>query len=313
MNMSSIMSDSEILDELRARVAAGAHNPKFPIFDKQKACTDLDRIASGEELPADFGLEAIVLPVGRPALLIQNGTYATPTSNVWKARLESSRQLLESVIPSVGRIEVKNHPNYEWVGTGWVVADGVVVTNRHVAQEFSRKANGAIEFAVNHENRETRPRIDLREEYRQSDEIEFRVVRVLYIEESPGPDIAFLEVAFSGATPTPQPIPLASSVSAGANVAVIGYPAWDGRRNDPAVMKEVFDDIYDVKRLQPGTIVTEASEIITHDCSTLGGNSGSPLIDLTTGEAVGLHFSGHYLQKNKAVSAPVVHNRLANL
>ena len=63
-----------------------------------------------------------------------------------------------------------------------------------------------------------------------------------------------------------------------------------------AVMREVFDDIYGVKRLQPGTIVTESSEIITHDCSTLGGNSGSPLIDLSTGEAVGLHFSGPLLK-----------------
>ena len=30
----------------------------------------------------------------------------------------------------------------------------------------------------------------------------------------------------------------------------------------------------------------------THDCTTLGGNSGSVVLDLTTGEAVGLHFAG---------------------
>ena len=205
-----------------------------PYLTSRRHARDIDRISAGEELPPDYGIESIVLPIGRPALLIQNGTYATPTSDVWKTRLECSRQTIEKVIPSVGRIEVKNHPSYEeWVGTGWVVADGIVVTNRHVAQEFSQKANGTIEFAINYENREIRPRIDLREEYRQPDEMEFRVVRVLYIEESPGPDIAFLEVEFSGSTPTPHPIPLASSISSNANVAVIGYPAWDGRRNDP--------------------------------------------------------------------------------
>ena len=43
--------------------------------------------------------------------------------------------------------------------------------------------------------------------------------------------------------------------------------------------------------------------MITHDCSTLGGNSGSVLLDLQTGEAVGLHFAGLYLQDNFAVPA----------
>ena len=40
-----------------------------------------------------------------------------------------------------------------------------------------------------------------------------------------------------------------------------------------------------------------------HDASTLGGNSGSAVIDLETGEAVGLHFAGSYLQANYAVPA----------
>ena len=36
-----------------------------------------------------------------------------------------------------GRIEVDNHPDLTWVGTGWLLADDVVVTNRHVASEFA--------------------------------------------------------------------------------------------------------------------------------------------------------------------------------
>ena len=39
----------------------------------------------------------------------------------------------------------------------------------------------------------------------------------------------------------------------------------------------------------------------THDCSTLGGNSGSAVIDLDTGEVLALHFGGLYHQKNYSV------------
>ena len=49
---------------------------------------------------------------------------------------------------------------------------------------------------------------------------------------------------------------------------------------------------------------------LTHDYSKLGGNSGSPIIDISTGKAVGLHFGGLYKQENSAVSAAVVKNSL---
>jgi hypothetical protein len=64
-----------------------------------------------------------------------------------------------------------------------------------------------------------------------------------------------------------------------------------------------------VKRLQPGVIRGRAEvqssgnrvAAITHDASTLGGNSGSPVIDVDTGEVVALHFAGEYLKANYAV------------
>jgi endonuclease G len=40
---------------------------------------------------------------------------------------------------------------------------------------------------------------------------------------------------------------------------------------------------------------------MTHDSSTLGGNSGSVLIEVETGQVVGLHFAGEYLKANYAV------------
>jgi V8-like Glu-specific endopeptidase len=40
----------------------------------------------------------------------------------------------------------------------------------------------------------------------------------------------------------------------------------------------------------------------SHDASTLGGNSGSCVIDLDGGKVLGLHFSGRYRRSNKAVA-----------
>ncbi len=41
----------------------------------------------------------------------------------------------------------------------------------------------------------------------------------------------------------------------------------------------------------------------THDCSTLGGNSGSAVLDLENGDVLALHFGGAYQKQNYAVPA----------
>ncbi len=46
--------------------------------------------------------------------------------------------------------------------------------------------------------------------------------------------------------------------------------------------------------------------LFSHDCTTLGGNSGSPLIRLADGQAIGLHFQGLYGKNNAAVGAATV-------
>jgi endonuclease G, mitochondrial len=64
-----------------------------------------------------------------------------------------------------------------------------------------------------------------------------------------------------------------------------------------------------VKRLQPGEIrgrMRTASfgklvNAATHDCSTLGGNSGSAVLDLSSGAVLALHFGGSYREQNYAV------------
>lgn len=123
-------------------------------------------------------------------------------------------------------------------------------------------------------------------------------------------DMALLEVPDLAPTLTPLRLAVRDARDLGGNrIAVIGYPARDPLRNDPAVQDELFERVFQVKRLQPGEIVGgqptasfgKIVQAATHDCSTLGGNSGSAVIDLETGEVLGLHFGGRYLDTNYAV------------
>jgi V8-like Glu-specific endopeptidase len=40
-----------------------------------------------------------------------------------------------------------------------------------------------------------------------------------------------------------------------------------------------------------------------HDCSTLGGSSGSPVLDAATGLVIGVHKSGMFAVRNGAVAS----------
>jgi Trypsin-like peptidase domain len=245
------------------------------------------------------GTEAIILLVGRPALLIQEGRFFPPPQ-VW-AHLEHVRDAIETTIKSVGRIEVKGHPALDWIGTGFLIADDVVITNRHVAKEFCRSQgrNWVFEPGMT-------PRIDFREEFGGGTASEFRLKEVIGIHDDL--DMAlFRVVRRSAGTALPKPLPLVSRSARpkkGQEVYVIGFPASDSRRNDPDEMRRIFDNIYNVKRLQPGKITKTylLRSQFTHDCSTLGGNSGSCVVDLESHRVLGLHFQGRYLEANWAVA-----------
>jgi len=248
-----------------------------------------------------IGLEAIVLLTGRPAILIQEGDFMEPPK-AW-ADLKGARSAIQSVIQRVGRIEITGNPNFDWLGTGFLAGDGTVLTNRHVAQEFSRNAApNAWTFRA-----PMTASLDLKAEFGAEDSIEFAVTEIVGIHDTL--DLAVLRVErTSKAGALPDPLAVAADAPAagslvGRRVYAIGYPAWDGRRNDPEPMRRIFSEIYNVKRLQPGELsgaALDAFEIL-HDCSTLGGNSGSPVVDLETHRVLGLHFGGRYMEKNHAI------------
>jgi endonuclease G len=263
----------------------------------------------------EFVAETIVLRTARPVLAVKRDEavlqFSAEDSVIWKERLERARTRLGLAIRAVGRVEVQFHPIYEWIGTGWLVAPDVVVTNRHVAREFGRRTGDQFVFRQGVGDQRMRASIDFIEEFDRAESLEFTLERILYSEDESGADLAFVQVRPANGHALAQPIALATTaVQEDEHVAVIGYPARDSRIPEQDLMRQIFGDQYNKKRLAPGQVTRVQASALLHDCSTLGGNSGSVVLALDTGKAVGLHFAGRFLEANYAVPALIVAERL---
>jgi endonuclease G len=329
MTVRSILADDSLKRELDERLAPAVPGGSFlgivggfEARVSKRALRDFLAGPAPEQLAGVDVREAIVRRFGRPSLLVKDHsvgyqTIQDPESQVWSQRLKAALPAIEAVVPSVGRIAVQELPGYSWVGTGWLVSTDVVVTNRHVAQAFAYRKGAELGFRrlAAHEQR-VRASVDFRQEYDSDEENEYRIIQLLLMEEEDGPDLALLRVHPQSTLgqPLPDPVPLSPKrPTPGQDIAVIGYPARDGHRNDPLVMEQIFGDVYDKKRLGPGKVLESKEQYFTHDCTTLGGNSGSLVIDLTTGHAVGLHFAGSYLDRNYAVPTDQIKAALSRL
>ena len=259
------------------------------------------------------GLEAIVQRTGRPPLLIQNDRVVMEELPDFPAGTDQLIRGIEARIPAVGRIEFLNHA-MAWGGTGWVVEESrggrLAITNRHVAALVAkRKADGRAIFMRGPFGQPYGASINFLEEAdRRGDRSRAaRLSAVEYLADDTWADVALLRVEASGFN-LPEPLELDEDpVRARDLVAVIGYPAYNSR-NDVDDQARYFRDLYEVKRLAPGIVMKDFAQgaVFSHDCTTLGGNSGSPLIRLEGGKAVGLHFSGLYGKNNSAVTASTI-------
>jgi endonuclease G, mitochondrial len=275
------------------------------ITDGQRNEVEADRqpIESVVDINA---LEAIVQRVGRPPLLVRDDAVELQPLVDFPRGTDALIAGVQTCIPSVGRVEFLNH-RLSWGGTGWVIdADGdsrVVATNRHVAKLVAQRTLDGSGIFLRSPSSGTRygMDIDFKEEVGSTRAARSFAVRdVIYLAADAAPDVALLRLIGSG---LPDPLELADAEAAKADlVALIGYPAFDSRNNADDQAR-YFHDLYDVKRFAPGRVMQALSSRteLTHDCTSLGGNSGSPLISLSSGKVVGLHFAGVYGVANSAV------------
>jgi hypothetical protein len=301
---------AELAMEGMAELLSPANLPQVDQRQAELTLEAMNAFESGETLTdaQQFQLEAIVLPYHRPVVdVVQDGLVVSQLTDDWvNYGAEDRRAWTVERTRAIGRLNVPTLSSLPYAGTGFIVGDGLLMTNRHVASIFAQGV-GARDV---HIPAGTETVIEFSDDGK-TQASSLRVRRVVLIH--PHWDMALLKV--EGLPPDRRPLALSTSDPAGLvgrDVAVIGYPGYDpnGDAKYQDVQNRVFNGRYYIKRFQPGRLQPRERiptkyatvEAVTHDCSTLGGNSGSAVVDLATGEVVGLHFGGIYLKANYAVS-----------
>jgi hypothetical protein len=282
------------------------------------------------------GLEAVIRTDGsRPVLFVEDDfiDVTAPSAGDYAVTLSRLEDGVRRVCRSVGRVDDPTSWAYPlgYQGTAWMLAEGLVATNYHVLQaiapggvrrgdRFEGRLNTGV--AVNFGHEVGKPSADRRFPIR-------RVVSVgragagEYLQAtSPGLNFDDLDLAILQLEPVPgrrfpepnliargdDPNTRGGLASTGRSVYLVGYPG--GEQSRPDLFAKIFAGVKSFKRLAPGRITAAAGEvpndprswIITHDASTLGGNSGSALADLEADgrTLLGLHFAGLHEQRNWA-------------
>lgn len=319
------------------KVEAGAVGNQADIARRviEGASSGLAKFNTGAEadsftLAEQVGLESVILTDGsRPCLFVRNDVidFTAPDIGDWGYGLKRVKDGLSRVAKSVGRINVPVDPYF--AGTCCVIADGLVLTNRHVLEAIAtldnagawvlkwpqatfidfngeQSANGGTKFAIK------------RVRLAGPDAIN-RVVNFAHL------DVAVLEVDPQSDPGHGFPNALTFDVNAarptqGLDIYVLGFPGkpaiwhYDGTPlsgyETADVLNLLFDNRFGFKRLAPGKVSTGAGQlgddpkkwIFAHDATTLGGNSGSCVVDLSGDGAtvVGLHFAGVNRKQNWA-------------
>jgi endonuclease G len=253
--------------------------------------------------PEQSVLEAIIMPKYRPVVFVRGDSYddvPEPWLSLNSAKVKSS---IARLLPAIGRIELPLSQFIPYGGTGFVVGKGRLMTNRHVAQLFSQGLGTHVKYQTGGSAVDFKRQIDTPDSD-QSAYFKVRGIEMIH----PYWDMAILNVDGLPAAKMLRLSVKSPEDLLGRNVVVIGYPARDDR-NDLALQDKIFQGKYLVKRLQPGTVRERAQiqsfenvvSAMTHDASTLGGDSGSAIIDVESGEVIAIHFGGIYLKANYGV------------
>jgi len=257
----------------------------------------LDKLRQGEVPTADelVALE-IIIRLLRPVVFTHDGVLddlpdradqnlqAQELKDLWSTFRDKVRPL----VGSIGRVETKSGTH---VGTGFLVAEGVLATNRHVLGILTFGAEvlapGGARIVYKQEQDQTNTPIDI---------AAIEGVAAIH----PNLDMVLLSVAKQG-RPALDIMP--SVITDGERIVTIGYPGKD-EKNNPLFLSGVFNGKFGVKRAALGEVLDDVkSPTFFHDCSTTQGNSGSPIFSLNSAAVIGIHRAGFFMYRNESVDA----------
>jgi hypothetical protein len=295
-----------------------ARNPTEIRLAASQAVADgrraLERTAAGESVRnltdrERSCLEAIVRVTGRPATRFLAAGLEIPDQDLganerWALIAGQMYEDIETVAGSVGRMSIGTPgAAATQLGTAWRLGTDLVVTNRHVAKEVAADpvANAStwklpdgvscfVDFAATHAGGP--PKAFVVQELVFCSDVEDLDAAIFRLASQPKAPPAALPIDFER-TAVMETVPRANGTSfdRGKEVYVIGHP-YRETASDASWM--VFGDADGKKRWSPGevTAIDTTRGSCLHDCSTLGGSSGSCIVALSSHKVVGMHFGG---------------------
>ena len=300
-----------------------------------KAIVRGDGLDSVDASEARAVLEALVRLTGRPVVRIQRDGSEVFDDDIaeWRGELVPTRKKWQALAKRTGRIDVEV-PGSGWMqaGTGFVVGENRVMTNRHVLDTFAVNLparDGDQHFKV-------RRRASINFDPDGTDETmrfpvtgiatagRHRIGRAVNLGKL---DMALLEIGKNANGDAPPDSIGTERVSTAdpevRKLLVMGYPAQPPGKNsgpdaedDPEEflafwdrIGELYGDEYGVQYMSPGFVMKRPGTLdgdpagwsFTHDATTMGGSSGSAIVSLHgAARFCGLHFGGESLSQNFA-------------
>lgn len=281
--------------ESRRAIVGPANMPPGEQAELAKAGLEALRLGK-EPTPKQVAALELVIRMMRPSLLSKRRQIEElPGEATSFPEWDQFRHIIFPKLYTIGRV---NNAAGKGIGSGFLVSEKLLVTNRHVLKQLTGGLS-KIERG--------QAKVYFRQEYQTvPDEQPYDVVDVCALHESL--DLCVLEIDPVELNSDRELLVLSKDdVIAETNVAVIGYPQDDSFRN-PMFVTAIFDGRFNVKRVAPGEVVAvdAGMSVFDHDCSTLGGNSGSPVISLATGQLVGVHAAGYFLLRNESIAVTAV-------
>lgn len=252
-------------------------------------------------------LEAIVQLTGRPAMRYTDGRVGMPPNDLgendrWRTFVAVARSKINNTSASVGQVAIVTGGASAPIGTAWRLGDDLVVTNRHVAAALvSSRTLPPAEWTL---DLATQSIVDFNVTDAATTQRRFAVTALLYCADEDSVDMAVLRIDGAGAV-LPPPLKLdfaAESVGRdidnggattfqGEEIYIVGHPFRQFASSQSAA---VFGNADAFKRCSPGlvTLIPQREHAFEHDCSTLGGNSGSCVLSVSGHKVVGLHYGG---------------------
>ena len=282
-----------------ARVRAIVGTTNLPEgTEGELAKSGLAKLKQGDEpTPPELAALERMIRIVRPAPIFQGGIpedFSRPEFATMFPAWKEFKRTIRSFAYSIGRID--RSTDGQSAGSGFLISDHCLVTNTHVLDFIS--------YGVRKLSR-GQAIVRFRWEWQCPDEPPVDVVGVAAVHDTL--DVCVLETDKLDMT-NRRPLSLAEATpDTGAAVVAVGYPFSDSV-NNPLFVSQIFGERWGVKRAAPGEVIgiSKNNQAFYHDCSTLGGNSGSPIVSMNSALAVGLHRGGGFLWRNEAVGAGAI-------